>query len=143
MSDCKEIRVSIQPSASLAAVAELEARLATLQGGCAEIWIDYGPFPALCALVNGHRAWMMYLRYAGDAGFSSRNPAYRGDPAATIHYQLANGQVDPYPASWSYPLPDVIGVLLHFARYRRVPEIVVWANDSGDGARSPNDAVEG
>ena len=43
------------------------------------IWLSTPEFPALCALLNKDRGWLMYLREAGDAGFSSRYPACRAD----------------------------------------------------------------
>lgn len=39
----------------------------------------------------------MYLRYNGDAGFSSRNPSYAGQPDANQEYYLSNGQREEYP----------------------------------------------
>jgi hypothetical protein len=48
----------------------------------------------LSALFNGNSGWLMYLRESDDAGFSSRNPIYRGEPNATLEYRLSNGQID-------------------------------------------------
>jgi hypothetical protein len=104
----------------------------------AEIWITHDPFPAMCALVNGGSAWLMYLRHDGDPGFSSRNPAFVGPPAQKIAYMLGNGQLDRYPASWAYPTEKVFDALTVFARERRVPDWIEWFNDSGDGANGPN-----
>ena len=49
-----------------------------------EVWLEAGnDGPALAMLVNGERAWLMYLRdREGDLGLSSRNPAYSGPPVA-------------------------------------------------------------
>jgi hypothetical protein len=87
----------------------------------------------MCALINGDRGWLMYLRWDGDAGFSSRNPAYDGPSNAEIEYQLSNGQHDMYPASWALPLAQVRQALDFFDLNHRPPPFVVWHNDSGDG----------
>jgi hypothetical protein len=105
----------------------------------AEIWVRHGAFPSLCALVHGESAWLTFLRYDGDAGFSSRNPAYCGPPDRTIGYMLGNGQVDEYPASWAYPTEKVFDELLVFAREGRASGSITWFNDSGDGADGPQD----
>jgi len=121
-------------------LSELSARLNSLQGaGYAEVWVDHDPYPSLCVLVNGDSAWLMCLRYDGDAGFSSRNPAYDGDGDATIEYYLSNGQRDVYPAVWTYPTERALAAVEAFARDRRVPDWIDWFNDSGDGRSSPND----
>ena len=104
--------------------------------------VDFDPFPALTALVNGDVGWLMYLRYDGDAGFSSRNPDYNGDPSATVSYRLSNGQVDQYPAAWTYSRQVIFETMRTFAREGRVPASVAWFNDSGDGAVSPYDPFE-
>jgi hypothetical protein len=141
VSACNELQVSIpsDEAAREAALADLSVALARLPpAGYAEVWVDHDPFPALCALLNGDQGWLMYVRYEGDAGFSSRNRAYSGPPTAEIEYMLGNGQVDHYPASWAYPRSQLIDTLHSFARTRRVGG-VSWFNDSGDGATSPTD----
>ena len=65
----------------------------------AEIWLHSPTGQMLAVLVNGDRAWLMFLRAEGDSGFSSRNPAYPGPDQATLEFRLSNGQVDAYPAS--------------------------------------------
>jgi hypothetical protein len=139
MSECQEIRLSIEEPRSDADLVELRAALSSAPpDGFLEVWIDHSPYPSLCALVNGAKGWLMCLRYDGDAGFSSRNPRYAGPVEAKIQYQLANGQMDEYPASWAYPREEVFEALLHFARHRKVPDAIEWFNDAGDGKKSPN-----
>lgn len=41
---------------------------------------ECGAFFGLIALVNGERSFLILFRYSGDAGFSSRDPAYTGPP---------------------------------------------------------------
>ncbi len=74
----------------------------------------------------------MYLRYPGDAGFSSRNPDYAGSPDTMIDYMLSNGQMDRYPASWALPLPLIERAIDYFRSEGRPPPFVVWNDDSGE-----------
>ena len=94
-----------------------------------ELWVEDADGHALCALVNGDRGWLMYLRFEGDAGFSSRNPSYRGDPDAQLEYRLNNGQQDWYPASWSLPIAEVRRALDYFAKERKQPPFITWHED--------------
>lgn len=91
-----------------------------------EVWVQLPDGQALCALINGDRGWLMYLREEGDAGFSSCNPEYDGPPGAEIEYYLSNGQRDVYPASWALPIAEVRRALEYFERERRRPPCVVW-----------------
>ena len=137
------ISVPVAEDEQAAALSRLGAGLSALDaGGLAEVWVDHDPFPALCALINGPRGWLMFIRYSGDAGFSSRNPEYDGAADSEIEYRLGNGQRDLYPASWAYPRDVLFEALRHFARTRTVPPGINWANDSGDGRSSPNDPFE-
>jgi len=94
-----------------------------------EIWLQSPDGQALCALINGHRGWLMYLREEGDSGFSSRDPSYTGDPEATIEYRLSNGQHDRYPASWSLPVAEVRLALEYFTTEHRRPPFIAWHAD--------------
>src|SRR5262249_49501827 len=58
---------------------------------------------ALIAQVLGGQAWMMYLMYGGDPGFTTRNPSYVDSPEDTVEFTLPNGQTDEYPAGWWLP----------------------------------------
>src|SRR5579871_905681 len=87
----------------------------------AEIWVDYGNYPALYCLLNGQRGWLMYLRHDGDGGFSSRNTTYSGSEKDTLEYYLSNGQRDVYPASWALPRPQVFAAIEWFAAHGRSP----------------------
>jgi hypothetical protein len=105
----------------------------------AEVWVRYEEYPCICALVNGDRAWLMYLRYNADAGFSSRDPDYGGPADAMMGFYLSNGQYDEYPLAWTIPKKQTFRALEWFAAHGRSPEEITWHNDSGDGAKSPND----
>jgi len=107
-----------------------------------EIWVDHGDYPSLCALIHGDSGWLMYLRYNGDAGFSTRNLGYTGPKDAVIDYYLSNGQRDEYPASWALPKERLLEAVECFASRGESPEWITWFNDSGDGNASPNDEFE-
>jgi hypothetical protein len=68
----------------------------------------------------------MYLRHNGDSGFSSRNPNFSGNPDDSIEYQLDNGQLDVYPASWALPLAAVREALRSFLEVHSRPDFVTW-----------------
>jgi hypothetical protein len=98
------------------------------RGQFQELWVKAGD-KALCALINGDRGWLMYLDEPGDSGFSSRNPAYDGPADATIEYYLDNGQRDEYPASWAYPIDEVMRALEYFRREEKRAPFVEWHRD--------------
>lgn len=83
----------------------------------------------LYALINGDKGWLMYLRYSGDSGFSSRNPAYDGASDAVIEYELSNGQHDFHPASWAYPIEIVEQALDYFRENSVRPPFIEWHED--------------
>lgn len=94
-----------------------------------EVWVESPDGQGLCALINGDWGWLMYLREAGDSGFSSRNADYDGPPDAEIEYMIDNGQSDLYPASWAIPVADVRRALAYFGREHQRPPFVVWHED--------------
>lgn len=98
-----------------------------------EVCIESPDGQLMCALINGGQGWLMYLREAGDAGFSSRNPDYTGAKNATIVYRLSNGQEDLYPASWAYPVEHINRAIEYFKEFGRPPPFITWHNDSEDG----------
>ena len=105
-----------------------------------EIWVAGPQGRSLCALVDGEVGWLMVLREPGDAGFSSRNPAYAGPVDAGIDFMLANGQRDKYPAAWTYPVETVMRAVAYFRSTGRRPPFIAWHDDSGDG-EAPAPAV--
>ena len=103
------------------------------EGDFREVWEELPDGQAMCALINGEVGWLMYIRYRGDASFSSRNPAFVGDESEMIEYVLSNGQHDEYPASWAFPKSVIDSALQYFRENGRPPHFVLWHNDSGDG----------
>ena len=98
-----------------------------------EVWVNTDDGQAMCALINGDRGWLLYLRGSGDPGFSSRNPAYDGPPDAMVEYYMNNGQWDEYPAAWALPIEEVARALEYFQQEKEPPPFITWHNDSGDG----------
>ena len=94
-----------------------------------EVWLYAEGGSALCALCNGKSGWLMYLREDGDAGFSTRNPRYQGEPDATTEYRLDNGQVDSYPAAWALPESELLEALKYFLECGDRSPSVHWHNN--------------
>jgi hypothetical protein len=96
----------------------------------AEIWMQYAAEnPTICALTNGQAAWLMYLRYEGDAGFSTRDPNYSGPPKAVIEYYLANGQRHEYPASWNITTAEAMRALEYFFLKEEMAPWLQWQEE--------------
>ena len=72
--------------------------------------------------------WMMYLRYEGDTGFSSRNLDEAS--AEEIEFVLDNGQEDLYPKNWMYPLSVLKEAMLSFINNGELPSQIKWHEDS-------------
>jgi alpha-D-ribose 1-methylphosphonate 5-triphosphate synthase subunit PhnI len=87
----------------------------------------------LVALINGDLGWLMYLRYNGDVGFSTRNPDYAGPEDAVLEYYLSNRQRDAYPLSWAIPVSEIERALEYFITELKPPPWLHWHNGSEDG----------
>jgi hypothetical protein len=111
---------------------ELRVRLAQIRRTqFSEVWLQHtAGWPAIAALINGEAAWVMYLRYEGDAGFSTRNPQYAGPKKAVIEYYLSNGQRDEYPASWNITTAEAIRGLEFFFEEEGMAPWLHWYDDS-------------
>jgi hypothetical protein len=83
-----------------------------------------GTWPAICALINADAAWLMYLRFEGDAGFSTRNPNYSGPINAAI--ESSNGQRDEYPASWNITKKEALPALTYFLTTEEMAPWLQW-----------------
>jgi len=111
---------------------ELRARLAQVRlTQFSEVWINHTDgWPAICALVNGEAAWLMYLRHKGDAGFSTRNPLYAGPEKAVIEYYLSNGEQDKHPAAWNITTAEAIRGLEFFFEKAAMAPWLHWYDDT-------------
>lgn len=103
------------------------------KSGYDEVWVTSEDGQSMAALINRDVGWLMYLRWDGDAGFSSRNPNYDGPPDAKTDYYLSNGQRDEYPLAWAFPVSEIRRALDYFKQERKPPPFITWFNDSGDG----------
>lgn len=145
MAASREITFTVPQAADerQAAVDKLRSQLSAIEGGAfAEVWVDLDPFPTLCGLLNDRQGWLLCLRFDGDAGVSSRNPRYTGADDAMAEFQLGNGQVDAYPASWCSPRQEILDALVSFAETGRLAATLSWCNDE-DELLSPDDAMGG
>jgi hypothetical protein len=93
-----------------------------------EIWVTSPNGSSICALINGDIGWLMYLRFHGDIGFSTRNPIESSDEE--IEYILSNGQADSYPKKWAYPIEIIKEALVNFIESGQKPTEVKWNDDS-------------
>jgi hypothetical protein len=85
---------------------------------------------ALYILTNGNRALLVYFRYEGDTGFSSRNPTHVESQDAMLDFRLSNGQVDQYPTSWTVSIQDALRAAQHFFFHGEPAPWIVWHDDS-------------
>jgi Immunity protein Imm1 len=96
-----------------------------------EVWLEHAAgWPVICALINGEAAWLMYLRYEGDAGFSTRNPQYTGPKKGVIEYYLSNGQRDEYPAAWNITTAEAFRALEYFLEEAAMAPWLCWYDDT-------------
>jgi hypothetical protein len=89
-----------------------------------ELWASLSEGSSLCMLRNGEHAFLIYLRFPGDSGFVSG-----GKVAAdsVIEYQLSNGQLDEYPASWCISTEQCYKAIAYFfVNQGRRPEWLAW-----------------
>jgi len=98
-----------------------------------DVWAEAPDGQSLAALINGEVGWLVYFRYDGDPGFSSRDPDFGGPPDEMVEYRLDNGQHDHCPRAWAYSTPVVERALEHFRVHNEPPPFISWHNDSGDG----------
>jgi len=109
---------------------ELIQLLSEASSPFAEVWLNNPDgWPTICALINAKSAWLMYLRFEGDSGFSTRNPEYRGSSEVKIEYCLANGQRDEYPASWDISTAQAVRVLEYFLTNEKMAPWLEWHQD--------------
>jgi hypothetical protein len=89
-----------------------------------ELWVSVPDGPSMSMLRNGPHAWLMYLRFNGDAGFVSRGDATR---TGSADYTLSNGQVDEYPLSWCIDLELCYQAISYFfANEGDQPAWIAW-----------------
>jgi hypothetical protein len=119
-----EVTINSEP-VEIASIEELDAALVrSEQQPYAEIWISLPNGPRMAMLRTEDHAWLMYLRFNGDAGFVSQGDLTK---AGTASYTLANGQVDEYPLSWCIDLQRCYQALMYFfVNSGAQPDWVTW-----------------
>jgi hypothetical protein len=95
----------------------------------AEIWLTAPDDQALCILVHGESAWLLYVPEEGDPGLSSTSPDYDGPEDAMVSYLLANGQRDEYPASAAVPLSAALQAAEYFVETLEPAPCVAWSEE--------------
>ena len=91
-----------------------------------EIWLSRNDEKALSILNNYDNAWIMYLRFNGDAGFRSSNPDYKGEEDKKLEFLLSNGQRDMYPASWIISFKKALKTLDYFLESGDKAPWITW-----------------
>src|SRR5262245_3170779 len=77
---------------------ELQQHLAALPNrGYLELWLTLPADTCISALINDDRALVIFGRYDGDPGLSSRNRDFADDDGQQLDFYLSNGQRDQYP----------------------------------------------
>ena len=89
-----------------------------------------GPGGTLFISKNGSRAWLMFLRYFGDAGFHSVNPHYDGPGGEMLEIYIQNRQADEKPLSEWITVEEAARVAEHFFLYGERAPWVTWHDDS-------------
>ena len=92
-----------------------------------ELWLRVPNGTSMSMLRNGPNAFLMYLRFPGDSGFTSRaSPAKPG----TASFRLSNGQEDEYPLSWCIDVEQCYKALAYFfVNNGDKPDWVQWHQD--------------
>jgi hypothetical protein len=94
-----------------------------------ELWVSAGDGPSLCMMRSGRAAFLMFLRYPGDAGLVST-----GDPEAegVAEFLLSNGQLEEYPRAWCVDVAQC---------YKAISDFVVKDGERSDGVLWAGDAT--
>ena len=92
-----------------------------------EPWLSVPKGPSMTMLRHGPNAFLMYLRFPGDSGFTSR--ASLAKPG-TASVRLSNGQEDEYPLSWCIGIEQCYKALAYFfVNNGGKPDWVQWHKD--------------
>jgi hypothetical protein len=89
-----------------------------------------GPKGMLFISKTGDRAFLMFLRYDGDAGFHSVNPEYVGPADAMLELYMKNGQSDEKPLAEWISVDEAQRVAEHFFQYGERAPWITWHDDS-------------
>lgn len=118
---------------SVRSVSDLENYLATLpDSGFSEVWLVIENGPYISTLINhsADRAFIIFGRYEGDPGLSSRStePAFMSDQP--LEFYLGNGQCDEYPMAWTVSTNEAQEAFAYTLTYRQPAPWITWHDDA-------------
>ena len=111
--------------------AELQQHFAALPNrGFLELWLTLPADICISALINDDRALVIFGRYDGDAGLSSRSRDFADDDGQQLEFYLSNGQRDQYPLAWTIPTTDALAAFDHAFLYHKAAPWILWHDDA-------------
>jgi hypothetical protein len=93
----------------------------------AEICLTHYEEDTLFILTNMQRAFLMYLRFSGDPGMSSRDPSQFD--SSEERFRLSNGQVNSFSANHTVAKEQVLPAVEHFVSTGQLPDWIIWKED--------------
>jgi len=84
----------------------------------------------LAIFKNGDKAFVMFLRFEGDAGFHTIDPNYAGPTDATLELYMKSGQGDEKPLGEWISLGDAKRAAEHFLLSGERAPWLTWYDDS-------------
>jgi len=115
------------PDTVAAAVAAIRDHLSGRR--YSEVWLSLSEGRDVSMLVNGNRAWLMYLVNTDEECWHTLGGAEASD-RKEVEFRLANGQMDRYPESWVISTEAAVTALEYFLRSGERDPAVSWLRDS-------------
>jgi hypothetical protein len=110
--------------------AELQQHLAALPNyGYLELWLTLPADICISTLINDSRALVIFGRYDGDAGLSSRSRDDTDDSGQQLEFYLSNGQRDEYPLAWTIPTKDALAAFAYAFLHHQAAPWILWHDD--------------
>ncbi len=122
-----------QAEYSVKSVADLENHLATLPlSGFSEVWLVIDDGPYISTLINhqADRALVMFGRYEGDPGLSSRSTDSACMSDEPLEFYLNNGQRDEYPIAWTVSTNEAREAFAYTLIHRQPLPSMTWHDDA-------------
>jgi len=115
------------PDTASAAVAAIRDHLSGRR--YSEVWLSFTQGRDVSMLVNGNRAWLMYLVNTDEECWHTLGDAKVAD-AEEVEFKLANGQLDRYPESWLISTEAAVAALEYFLKRGERDPALRWFRDS-------------
>src|SRR4029453_14880055 len=96
----------------------------------AEIWLQRDTGQWLGVLINSSRAMLVYGRFEGDPGFSSRTSPEESESEELVEFVLSNGQHDDYPAFWTVSTEVALRAIVYLFTNGQPAPWITWHDDS-------------